>query len=265
MKYLRPSAAIVVFAVLAGAALAAAAPPARRALTSDDIYRMEAVSEPRISPDGQSIAYLVTTSDREADEVRSAIWMVGWDGTQPLRLTNPSSSIDSPRWSPDGRYLSYLAKIGDAEHSQVMLLDRRGGEPRVLTHVSEDIESYAWSPDGRRLVLVMQSDNEPTTASFPSKGPKPIVIDSVYFKEDVTGYIGRSQKQHLYLFEVATEKLEPLGGAPEYNDVQPAWSPDGKQIAFVRTRERAEDTDGKMDIDVIETRPGAVPRPLARP
>lgn len=265
LNNLRRKAAMLVFAALTGSALAVAAPTAKRPLTSDDMFRMEAVSEPRISPDGQWIAYLVTTSDRDADETRSAIWMVSWDGTQQVQLTNPSSSIDSPRWSPDGRYISYLAKTGDAEHSQVMLLDRRGGEPHALTSVSEDIESYAWSPDGRRLVLVMETNNEPTTAAFPAKSPKPIVIDSVFFKEDVTGYIGRSQKQHLYLFDVAAARLEPLGLDAQYNDVLPAWSPDGTQIAFVRTKERAEDMDGKMDIEVIEARPGAVPRQLVRP
>jgi dipeptidyl aminopeptidase/acylaminoacyl peptidase len=262
----RGSAASVAIALMAILTVTTEAFAAGRALTSDDIYRMEAVSEPQISPDGQWVAYLVTTSDREADEVRSAIWMVSWDGKQHVQLTKPSSSVDSPRWSPDGRYLSYLAKTGEAaEHSQVMLLDRRGGEPRVLTSVTDDIESYAWSPDSRRLVLVMETDNEPTTASFPAKGPKPIVIDSVFFKEDVTGYIGRSQKQHLFLFDVDAEKLEPLGVDEQYNDVQPAWSPDGKQIAFVRTKERAEDMDGKVDIDLIEARPGAAPRQLARP
>ena len=40
------------------------APAAKRPLTSDDIFRMEAVSEPQISPDGQWIAYLLTTSDQ---------------------------------------------------------------------------------------------------------------------------------------------------------------------------------------------------------
>ena len=127
MHILRRSAAILMIAALAGSALAAEAPVTKRALIPDDIYRMEAVSEPQLSPDGQWVAYLVTTSDRDADEVRNAVWMVSWDGTQHVQLTNPSSSVASPRWSPDGRHLSYLAKPADSEHSQVMLLDRRGG------------------------------------------------------------------------------------------------------------------------------------------
>jgi len=70
---LRRSGAIVVLAALAGSALAAAAPTAKRPLSSDDLYRMEAVSEPQISPDGQWVAYLVSTSDRDADEGRAQI------------------------------------------------------------------------------------------------------------------------------------------------------------------------------------------------
>ena len=261
---LRRCAAISMLIVLAGGACALAAPEGKRALTPDDIYRMEAVSDPQISPDGQWIAYLVTTSDREADEVRSAIWMVSWDGTQHLQMTSASSSIATPRWSPDGKYLAYLAKSGDAEHSQVMLLDRRGGEARTATSVSGDIEDYEWSPDGRRLLLVMETTEEPSTASMPAKGPKPIVIETTYFKEDVTGYIARGQKQHLYLFDLASAKLEPLAKTAQYNDVAPAWSPDGQHIAFVRTQERAVDMDGKMDLQLVDARAGAEPRQLAR-
>ena len=267
MKPFNPGrpALMLLMSLVAWSALADAAPGAKRALTPDDIYRFETVSDPQVSPDGQWVAYLVATNDRDADEVRTAIWMVSWDGTQHVRLTGPASSASAPHWSPDGRYLSYLARPSDAEHSQVMLLDRRGGEPRALTHVSDDIESYAWSPDGKRLALVIVSDSDAPTDAAAAKNPRPIVIDTMYFKNEYFGYIGRGQKQHLFLFDLATEKLEPLSNEPQYNDVQPAWSPDGQLIAFARTHERDEDMDGKMDIEVIEARPGAVPRRLVRP
>ena len=258
---LRACAALTLLATLPALAWAA---PAKRPLKNEDMFRMEAVSEPQMSPDGQWVAYIVGTSDKEADEFQNSIWMVSWDGKQQVQMTKPSSSVSEARWSPDGRYLSYLAKLGDAEHSQVMLLDRRGGEPRALTNVTDDIESYAWSPDSHRLVLVMETNEEPTTANITAKGPKPIVIDSMFFKEDVTGYIGRHQKQNLYLFDIDAAKLEPLAKTAQYNDVSPAFSPDGRQIAFVRTKERAVDMDGMMDIELIEARAGAEPHRLAR-
>ena len=77
----RGTAAILVIALTAAAAFSSEARAARRALTPDDIYLMESVSAPQLSPDGQWIAYLVSTSDREADEERSAVWMVSWDGS----------------------------------------------------------------------------------------------------------------------------------------------------------------------------------------
>ena len=229
------------------------------------MFRMEAVSEPQISPDGEWVAYLVGTSDREADEFRSAIWMVSWDGKQQLQMTQPSGSLSEPRWSPDGRYLSYLAKTGEAEHSQVMVLDRRGGEARALTRVSDDIVGYEWSPDGRRLVLVIETNEEASTAAITAKGPKPIVIDSMFFKEDVPATLAGTRSSTCTCLTSRGTKLEPLGKTEQYNDVSPAWSPDGTKIAFVRTQERAVDMDGKIDIELIEARPGAAPRQLLRP
>jgi len=126
-------------------------------LTADDFYNMQIVTEPQVSPDGKWVAYVVSTNDRGADETRSAIWMVSWDGTQQIPLTNPAHEVSSPRWSFDGRYLSYMATPAGTEKSQIMLLDRRGGEAKALTAVTDDIQSYEWAPDGRRLVLVMEA------------------------------------------------------------------------------------------------------------
>jgi dipeptidyl aminopeptidase/acylaminoacyl peptidase len=229
----------------------------RRTLTPDDLYRVQDVTDPQVSPDGQWVAYVLTTNDRESDEARSAIWMASWDGKQRLALTAAADGTEKPRWSPDGRYLAFVSKAAGSDKSQIMLLDRRGGNAAPLTNITGDLGDYAWAPNGKRLVFVM------TEAQ--STAPKPIVIDSMHFKQDGDGYIGTGQRQHLYLFDVDAKRVEPLTADSKLNEDLPSWSPDGRQIAFVRTREQGPDQDGKADIDVIDSQAGAAPHTVVRP
>jgi dipeptidyl aminopeptidase/acylaminoacyl peptidase len=244
--------------MLGAAAAAPADAPSRRSLSADDFYRVQDVSEPQVSPDGQWVAYVLTTNEREPDEARSAIWMVSWDGSQHVALTAAADGTDKPRWSPDGRYLAFLANPAGSDKSQIMLLDRRGGDARQLTSVSGDIGEYAWSPDGKRLVLTLQQ-------SEAGAQPKPMVIEAVHFKQDEEGYLTEAHARHLYLFDVESKHLEPLTSDPAFNEDLPTWSPDGRQIAFIRTHERGVDQDGREDIDVIEPAVGATPRKIIRP
>ena len=262
--------------VFLGTTLPAEASPPHRPLTPDDFYNIQIVSDPRVSPDGKWVAYVLSTNDRDADESRSAIWMVSWDGTQQVQLTNPVHDISSPRWSGDGRYLSYLNTPAGTDKSQIMLFDRRGGEARALTTVTDDIQGYEWSPDSKRLVLVMEQGSPPTPKKpaeavkdtappgpDASKGaaeiPKPIVIDSMHFKEDKDGYLGTGHNRHLYLLDVRSRAVEPLTTAAEFNEDLPAWSPDSRRIAFIRTHEKGGDADGMSDIEVLEVPPASAP------
>ena len=239
-------------------AMCAAAPPAHRTLVPDDFYRVQDVSDPQVSPDGAWVAYVVTSNDRGADEARSAVWMVSWDGSQHLPLTAAAEGTEKPRWSPDGRYLAFMATPAGSEKAQIMLLDRRGGNARQLTSVAGDIGVYAWAPDGKRLVLTMVTGES-------GAGPKPIVIDALHFKQDEEGYLRSGSGRHLYLFDVDANRLDPLTSGAQFNEDLPAWSPDGRLIAFVRTHEKGADPDGREDIAVIEPVPGAPARVVVRP
>ncbi|MHB8475311.1 MAG: S9 family peptidase [Steroidobacteraceae bacterium] len=258
MRFTAARAAGLLLSLAAVQAVAADAARGGRALAPGDFYAVQDVSDPEVSPDGQWVAYVVTTNDAQADEARSAIWMVSWDGSQRLALTAAADGTGKPKWSPDGRYLAFLSATGGSDKNQIMLLDRRGGDARQLTRVAGDIGEYAWAPDGKRLVLTMKRSEE-------GSAPKPIVIDALHFKQDEDGYLDAGQARHVYLFDVERKELEALTSDPRFNEDLAVWSPDGRSIAFIRTHEQGADPDGREDIDVMEAAAGATPRTIARP
>ena len=113
----------------------------------DDLFALRNVGSPRVSPDGEWIAYTVSTTSLEKERSFTRVWMVSADGNDRLPMTAEGTSSSSPAWSPDGRYLTFTAARDEGE-TQVWALDRRGGEAVALTDVEQGINSYRWSPDG---------------------------------------------------------------------------------------------------------------------
>src|SRR3974390_1255669 len=86
----------------------AAAPPPR-AISIDEVMALRSVSDPHLSPDGQSVVFTVTEADQNANRDVSNLWIAPVMGGQPARLTQQTSKNDHPRWSPDGRWIAFLS------------------------------------------------------------------------------------------------------------------------------------------------------------
>jgi dipeptidyl aminopeptidase/acylaminoacyl peptidase len=242
----------------------------KRPLNADDLFNMRDVRDPQRSPDGKWVAYTVSRAIKDTDKNDTDVWMVSWDGSQQIQLTSTPEAESRPRWSPDGKYLAFVSSRQEAKDGQLWLMNRAGGEAIKATDVKGGVADYAWSPDGARIVLVVQ-DPDPLVAAAeaerekakegPAKTPKPIVIDRYYFKADVNGYL-RAERSHLYLFDVASKKTEPLITG-RFDEESPAWSPDGKQIAFIRRHGDGDvDKTPNRDLFVIDSRASAEPRRL---
>jgi dipeptidyl aminopeptidase/acylaminoacyl peptidase len=258
------------FATAIAAAMATAAgsaQTARRAIALDDHSRIATLADPQRSPDGQWVAYQVTTVDADEDKRNTDIWMVRWDGREQIQLTSSPDSETSPRWSPDGRYLAFLASRGTEEEkkkgAQIWLLNRAGGEAQKVSAVTGGVSDIVWSPDSTRLAFVandVDPDDEPEKKEgWKRKTQPPIVIDRYHFKRDRDGYLKRLYR-HIAVFDVATKTAATITTG-SVNDASPAWSPDGTEIAFLSKRAHPDpDRTLNQDLWVVHARAGATPR-----
>jgi len=241
--------------------------PVKRPMRPADLYRLPAVSDPQLSPDGKWVSYTLSTIDSIKDSRNTDIWMISWDGSQDIQLTNSPEGESRARWSPDGKWLSFVssrssggaASGAEVKGSQVWLMDRRGGEGKRLTEIKGGVGDYAWSPDSKKLLLTL-TDADPEDSSK-IKTTKPYVIDRYQYKQDVEGYRYKKTHTHLYLFDVGSRKIDTLTRG-NYDEGSAVWSPDGSAIAFVSNRTADPDRNENSDIFVIEARAGAVMRQL---
>jgi dipeptidyl aminopeptidase/acylaminoacyl peptidase len=249
-------------------------PASPRPITIDDYFRILAVHDPQLSPDGQWVAYAVDKATLKTDKNETRIWMAPTSGGSSIPLTAEGVTSNHPRWSPDGRYLAFLSERKEGK-TQVWLLNRLGGDAQQLTHTPQDVEDFFWSPDSRRLVLDLKdptpeelqaskdklapaSESSAADGDAPQavdkekdkKSKKPWVIDRLQFKLDEVGYLDR-RRTHLYVFDLARKTLTQITSG-DYDDTEPAWSPDGKLIAFTSNRSTPDpDLTYNSDIWVV--------------
>jgi dipeptidyl aminopeptidase/acylaminoacyl peptidase len=132
-------------------------------LTLDDFFALRRVSDPQISPDGRTVAYVIATVDMAKNATTSAIWLAASDGSAARQLTNGPKHDRHPRFSPDGKQILFESdRSGD---NQLWVIDVAGGEARQLTTIASEAKTGIWSPDGKWIAFV--------SAVYPEFSEKP--------------------------------------------------------------------------------------------
>ncbi|MBT8218238.1 MAG: PD40 domain-containing protein, partial [Bacteroidia bacterium] len=200
-----------------------------------DIFDMELVGDPQISPDGSKIVYVRNFKDIMTDGNRSNLWIINSDGTGHRPLTSGNQNDYAPRWSPDGSRLAYVSSMDGKP--QIYMYWMKEGASAKITNLQQSPRSMQWSPDGKKIALIMTVKEEQKRFNVLPPKPKgakwadpPIYIDEMKYRADGRGYLEVSYSQ---IFLLAAD-----GGTPrqmtdgEYNHNGISWAPDSKSIIF---------------------------------
>jgi len=225
----------------------------------NDVYKMESVSRPKISPEGSWILYSQSKIDMAKDRAVSKLYMMSADGKETITLTEQTKGVGNYQWSPDGKYISYLSKGKDDDNgSQLFLMDRRGGEGVQVSDIKGELEDYIWFNNGKKVVMVIKDFNYADTAK--SKIRTPYEISRYKFKQDYEGYLD-NRKTHLYTFDITTKKLDTLTTG-NYNESDVSISSDDKMIAYTSNVTTNPDKNSNTDIFLLNLAKGATPLQL---
>lgn len=263
--------------------------PRRRPLTSRDLLRLRTVSDPRLAPGDERVAWVCTRAVPERNTYGSDLMLSDLAGEGPEQVVPTGvERATHPRWSPDGRRLAFLAPVAPprgggqaagmppgARGPQLHLLDLDDGSVRRLTDLAGGVHAPAWSPDGRRIAFLtyvdpnrgLQSlaDLEPPVGDLEARFTRDVLVARRRrWKLDGAGYLGNQRLQ------VAVLEVPPPGGGPvpapylpagvDGHLGPPAWSPDGRRLAAVGNLRPEEDEDRRAYVYLVD--PGGATPPV---
>ncbi len=230
-------------------------------MVPEDVFALKGVADPRLSPDGRTVAYVVAAVDAEANDYRGAIWLAPADGAaEPRPFTSGARHDADPRWSPDGAQLAFTSNR-EGKAMQLYVMPLAGGEPRKLTNLKEDVTQLAWSPDGATIAFVARVPD----AAYDEEDDKrrqPRRFTRLQYKHDNVGWTA-DRRQHLFTVRAdgSGELVQLTDG--DYEDSGPSWSPDGATLAFVSARGPDWDIEPVSDVYLVAAQ-GGEPRRLTR-
>lgn len=279
--HLRRAAAFIVVALIPFLAHAQSNP-----LQIDDVGKIVRVSDPQISPDGKSIAVIVSRPNLPQDRYDSTLVLVDVTSGAQRTLTYERKDVFSPRWSPTGDRLAFLAiaaapspddlvdgtpesaappgtKTGPSSPKptvQIYVLPMSGGEAHRITRSAHDVEQLAWSPDGKDIAFAMADDN-PSQKDVEHHKDAFEVGDDSYLSTEV------DVPAHLWIVSAeggAPRRITsgswtlPRAAPPSAPSSPISWSPDGKSIAIVQQKTPAYGDNDQTVVAIVDLATGAI-------
>ena len=252
----------------------------KRRITAEDLYSMKMITSSEISPNGEYIVYGLQRVDPETEKKYANLWLISTEHGQVRQITFGDQVDMDPKWAPDGTAIAFLSNREEEKQFQLYTLPMQGGEAGPITDLKGDFGKFVWSPDSQNLAFEFRKKDEETLQREQDEKKKSLGItarhiDRVFYKLDGYGYLPH-ERWHIWRVELSTQETHQLTNSTVFDDQDPAWYPDGKQIVYCSNHSKNPDlnfeaidlfiTDlGGKDIRKLETLPGMKQTPVFSP
>ncbi len=217
----------------------------KRGFRPEDVYLLQSLADPQVSPDGKLVAYTVTRVDKAKNRRVSSVWLVPTDGSAAPRELKGAHAGRAARWTPDGRMVAFIASSVEpadapavkpdptakpdpaAGKAQVYAVAPDGSAaPAKLTNFKDGVSRFSWSPDGTKLACVVKSAEDDAPRNSDTKH-----YSSMIYKFDGQGW-SDGKHNHIWIVDAKSGKSTQLTSGANRDDNDPQWSPDGKWVSY---------------------------------
>jgi dipeptidyl aminopeptidase/acylaminoacyl peptidase len=205
-----------------------------------DVFELEHVRQPQISPDGQQVVYRRMGFDIMTDKAVGQLWLINRDGSDHQKLTSREVSESNPQWSPSGDRIAFVSSTD--EGAEIYLYWVATGKLARLSQLPASPANLRWSPDGEWLAFSMKVEAKPPVlASMPAKpkGAKwaeaPRITDRLKHEADGRGYLSPGFT-HLFVLPAEGGTARQLTHGDYQHASSLSWSPDGAYLYFSANR-----------------------------
>ncbi|MGF1638550.1 MAG: prolyl oligopeptidase family serine peptidase [Cyclobacteriaceae bacterium] len=229
-------------------------------LSPELLWQLKQMSEVKVSPDGKTILFTLSTPDLTANKSKRELYAMPLAGGEPASIYNPGKSISNASWRPDGKAIGFLMET-DGE-MQLWEVDIRGENPKQVSFVKGGIGDFKYAPDLRHISFTkkVKDEKQPKVSFEDLPLADAMLYDDLMYRHWDSWSDGTSK--HVFVAalndgRVSDDIVDIMEGEPFDSPLAPfgggeqiAWSADGKSLAYVSKKLTGHDYAVSTNSDI---------------
>ena len=182
---------------------------AKRKLEATDLFKIQSITNPVISPDGNEAVFIRTEMHKKDNKYYAYLYHVNIETNEVTQWTHAKEKVSSPKWSADGKQLAFISNRDDK--NQIYIMSAKGGEAKQLTKFEKGVSSFIWSPCSKKIWFSASlKEGKSWTDEAEKKEnklPEAYVVDKMKYHNDGVGLLPKDTYRQIGSIVIASGEI----------------------------------------------------------